>query len=282
MPDRSPNRRRELYELPPDYVRALTAHFGDGVGPAINQMFRRFEEAFEMRAGLRGPIETIKPVKMQTNRITGLAPAVKDSDAITFRQLLDASTCEFFARQLIESPEFDELIEDLAETVIGATLPWAWGYHLVTPHTSIAASPIGAANQITAWAFVVGQTTTISKVLYHVATAAAGKSLSIGLYDQNKDKVLDTGVQSAASTGVKQITVTTVTLEPAVYYLAYTSDGTPSLSCIRHDAPVGALMNTIRNLQGTDAGASVGAVLPATLGTLTSNGNDPPVVLVEE
>lgn len=279
----SPNRRRDLLELPKEDIRLMDS-WGANAGTVLNTTLRSIGMGLEQRAGLRGTVGYGGHMSLGGNHMTGLADATADDHGVNFATLKKWSQCEFLARILDKCPEFEEMIEDETDTSGGsggtAFSPFAFGSHFVAPQNTQTGSPITLANDIVAWGFTIAHSMTVSTVSYEIISGSVGKSLSIGLYDSNKAKVLDTGVQSAASAGSFAVSAS-ATLAAGLYYLAYTSDGTPLLTLIRASVSIHNMLNNRRNLQGKDASTSSGAALNSTLGTLTGNANQPPMVFFE-
>lgn len=89
-----------------------------------------------------------------------------------------------------------------------------------------------AANTLYVLPFAVGDTATFVRIGIDVVTADAGKSVRLGIYGWNNGlpgaRVLDAGVVSVASTGVKEIVISQA-LPAGMHALALVCDGAPVL-----------------------------------------------------
>ena len=100
------------------------------------------------------------------------------------------------------------------------------------------------ANSLDAHAFPVPRDLTIDRLAVQVATAAAGKKVRIGIYKNGAniypgELLLDAGEVDVGTLGVKTIIVDQA-LTKGLYWLAFTSDGTPGLRALfHHFSPIG-------------------------------------------
>lgn len=141
-------------------------------------------------------------------------------------------------------------------------------------HASVATAqePVAAANEVRLYMFVLTFRATITKIATETATSEASSLYSVGIYNVDGTALLvDSGTFNGASTGIKQNTITAVTLEPGPYLFAQTANTTTTLQVRTCNI---VLLNAISN--GTDivntstaANASSSGVLPATTGSLT-------------
>ena len=133
--------------------------------------------------------------------------------------------------------------------------------------------PVTSANQIRLFAFVLPFRATTRKIVTEVTTQEASSLYSVGIYNANGTQLLiDSGTFDGSSTGIKQNTITAVTLEPGPYLFVQTANTTTTL--ILRVFNIGSLVQPLMN--GTDiVAASIGAntsssgVLPATTGAFT-------------
>ena len=112
------------------------------------------------------------------------------------------------------------------------------GWHPSRFHGGLAALPsaaqtvVLAAHTLYVLPFAVGDTATFVRIGIDVTTADAGKSARLGIYGWANGvpaaRLLDAGVVSVASTGVKEIAISQV-LPAGMYGLALVSDGAPVL-----------------------------------------------------
>src|SRR3990167_5729526 len=134
----------------------------------------------------------------------------------------------------------------------------------------------GSANAIRACQFVLPFRATVGKVTIECTTLQAATIATVGIYDSSGTKLIDSGTFDVSSTGFKQNSFTAVTLQPGVYYFAWSADGTTAAG--RHvvvslTSSAGSFMNqgtASRRVNGT-ANAMAGGVLPTTLGALTDS-----------
>jgi len=128
-------------------------------------------------------------------------------------------------------------------------------------------------NQITAWKFSLFSTITVSRVSWNVGTAIAASSVNVGIYDSTlSNKLVDVSLSAATAT-IVNASITPVTLTPAVYYLAQSSSAT-GVQVTGATLPTIALVNLLNGNTvrvGQASNATVGGVMPASLGTLTAD-----------
>jgi hypothetical protein len=129
-------------------------------------------------------------------------------------------------------------------------------------------------NAVTVALFVLPFNVTVAKCTFTIATTAAGGNVNFGIYDINKNKLIDTGAQSTTTGGVFSATISpNVTLPAGLYYAAVSADNTtcaiPSFSGV---PPFDTAMNRSQVRWGVAANSTVAGVLPPTLGTLTNLG----------
>lgn len=147
----------------------------------------------------------------------------------------------------------------------------------------------GGANQVLVFMFVCRRTITIRKVVFmNGTTVVASSSANFGLYDINKNLILDSG---PFSTAVASQTLSNTLASPVTiyageiyYYTMASSNATVTGICNyawnTNSATIARNKNIVRS--GTAANALSSAVLPATLGTLTGITNRVPVLVLFE
>ena len=147
------------------------------------------------------------------------------------------------------------------------------------PQTDTSTAADTGADQVRVIQFVLPIRAVVRNVVFEVVTLSAGGLASVGIYDKDSNRLLHSGAISTATTGVKSGVVSpSVTLEPGVYFLAWTFDNTTAR--FRGVLPTGFLTLLSKNATRTGfaANASVSGVLPATLGTITlSTGMTPAI-----
>ncbi len=131
------------------------------------------------------------------------------------------------------------------------------------------------ADEVAVYQFVLPFRAVVGRISFGVSTLEASTFAGFGIYDKDGNRLVHSGAVSVAATGVKSVTVTAVTLEPGIYFHAWTVDGTTAAINVSGDASNG----TAADIQvqgsaakiGKAANASSSGVLPATLGTVTGN-----------
>lgn len=285
--ERSPNRRRNYIELPGNYAEALNTHHA-GLGDSLNYLLKQTAEGLERRAGLRGIVEQTNHMQVNDNRVLNLKDPVEMSDVVNYRTLKKWSTCKFLANRLEDSPELDDLLDqDIESSTVAPSnflYPFAFAYHLVQPMTQAVVSPIAANNDVIVFPMLLPTDITVTKLTYNLSGTSVGKNYSIGVYSIDKTtKLIDTGVKNGGVGGRITVTISPgVTLTAGAYLLAFTADSTLlTFWCVLSDNGVHSFYNTNYNWQGKNAVASVAGALPASLGVLTQQAQNPPTVLFE-
>lgn len=107
-------------------------------------------------------------------------------------------------------------------------MPWPIEYN--------GGGPTMVANTLYAMPFFVARPETVDELSINVNTLAAGKNVRIGIYKSNGtnlspgDRVVDAGVVSVNTTGLKTITgISQAITVPGLYYVVIVSDGIPAL-----------------------------------------------------
>ena len=138
-----------------------------------------------------------------------------------------------------------------------------------------AQEPVDIADQVRVHAFVLPFRATVTKVVTETTILEASSLYSVGIYNADGTTLLiDSGTFNGASTGIKQNTITAVTLEPGPYLFAQTANTTTTLvvRIFSIGSTIGALLNgTGITSVATCANSSSAGVLPATTGALTRN-----------
>jgi hypothetical protein len=164
-----------------------------------------------------------------------------------------------------------------ADARYGAPLETADQGYLFLPSVGVmfrgtSQSIVGSNNQVRAFQFVLPFRLTVSDVQFRVTAAYANREVGIGIYSADGNTLLvDTGVVSAASAGLKKATLSTpVTLAPGPYWYAWTSDyNAVKLTSTFADSTFDSLFSDTNPQMGTAANAGSEGVLPATLGAIT-------------
>ena len=150
-----------------------------------------------------------------------------------------------------------------------------WVPTVFDPEDASGAAVIAAgANTVYVHQFVLPYFSTVSKATIEVTTGQASTNAVIGIYDANKNKLIDSGAISVASVAFVQASFTEYTLKPGVYFYAWSCDGTTAQGrWLNTDlgSSAAAFMNQgTATRVGTAANAMAALVLPATLGTITT------------
>ncbi len=142
----------------------------------------------------------------------------------------------------------------------------------VTFGNQLAALLVTAIDQVAVFQFVLPFRAKVAQISWWVTTGGgSGKKLGIGIYDANKNLLLESGAVDGNTTGQAVVSITAVTLEPGIYWLAATSDSaTTQVVTLEDSSTVGQILNKTATLFGTAANAATAGVLPATLGTITA------------
>lgn len=144
----------------------------------------------------------------------------------------------------------------------------------VPEDASVASNFSAVADQVRVTQFVLPFRATITKVTVEVTTLQAGKIATLGIYDPSGNKLIDSGTFDVGSTGFKQNTFSSATLQPDTYYFAWCCDGISAqtryvVTALGTSAGGFTGQGTARR-RGTAANAMVAGVLPTTLGTITN------------
>lgn len=131
------------------------------------------------------------------------------------------------------------------------------------------------ANQTRISSFYLQQACLVNKVSFQIQTAAAGSFTGAGLFSPDGNvKLLETGAVDSSTTGLKTVTLaSTFLLLPGLYQYAYTASDVLVQAVLLGGINSATLSNigTPRVVvDGFGANASVGGVLPATLGVLSA------------
>lgn len=107
------------------------------------------------------------------------------------------------------------------------------------------------ANQLIYIPCLVSEPSTYTGIFVRVTSFAAG-NLRMGIYRYRAGQpgalVLDAGVVSTGSNGVKEIVISQF-LEPSYYFLAYVCDATPDLRCMKRLDPFNIPVSCFANNQ---------------------------------
>ena len=147
-----------------------------------------------------------------------------------------------------------------------------WGVTVHVPNIAPTSVVIdSSANRVRVYQFVLPFRAKVANITLEVTTLEVGKFIGVGIYHADKSIALQ-GKVSTTTTGIKTVAITSVTLEPGVYWHAKTADGTTvKAKHINLGVDYANASNEITVKIGNAANSSTAGVLPATLGTITAN-----------
>lgn len=134
------------------------------------------------------------------------------------------------------------------------------------------------ANTIGVYSFYLPYTITVNSLSVVVTTAQASSTVQLGIYSMAGTKLLATGTIASTSTGLKTGTVTTTTLTPGFYIMAFVTNNTLT-KVSAYTVSTSGFYDTVYG--GTAANVVSGGVMPATLGTITQSSNNGAQVLIK-
>jgi len=150
------------------------------------------------------------------------------------------------------------------------------GVFLVTifPPASSHGGTTGTLNLVAVAQFVLPFRVVVRNITFSVAVLEVGKFAGLGIYSVARNRLVHSGAVSVATTGIKTASVTAVTLEPGVYFFAWTLDGlTASLNAVPNltQGTTAVIASEVATRFGFATNVSVAGVLPATLGGIGEN-----------
>ena len=157
-----------------------------------------------------------------------------------------------------------------------------FGFLVNTPQTSNSVVITTVADRVLVTQFILPFRVVVRNIVVDITTLEVGKLAGFGLYDAAKNLAVDSGAISTTTTGVKTVSITAVTIEPGVYYVAWTCDGIVAKSRFASNGSFYINMvneNATRTARAANASSS--GVLPATLGALTEESHDTLMVYFE-
>lgn len=278
----SDRRDRLQLQLSGDLHPALDA-LSPGLAARLAAQFRLVEEAIDDDTGHRGTSEYKDQVDLEQNIVTDTIEATEDDQAVTFQQLKEWTTAKKLVEILSECAEFENTAEEDITVTVASSVTLTEFFAVSVSAPPVLSSGAGTiANKTLAWEFVLPFNCTVNKVIFNMTTAPVGNLFSIGLYNSAKSKVLDTGVQTFGTTGVKIITLSSpVVLASGLYFLAVAGNASITFISQFTNNEIHLFLDANANRQGQEAVASAGGALPASLTTLTNVANQAPLVLFQ-
>lgn len=204
---------------------------------------------------------------------------------------ITASTSSITASQISDSTTVGRALLTAATAsaqriALGLDMP-ASGYELVPDWPGIAAATVtpAAANVVYVAHFILRNRITVAQTNVREVAGTSLTFISWGVYDSTGNtRLIDTGPVNAATNSTKNTPLgSPVTLEPGLYWLAWTTDNATN-------SVVGLNPTTIFNTIGFGTGsphigsaanASVAGQLPTTLGTITGAAVNMPLVRLQ-
>jgi hypothetical protein len=160
-----------------------------------------------------------------------------------------------------------------SQAVANSSLPgqgvW-WGTINMTA-VSASNAGMGSANETRVCGWILPVPSVVTTLFYDINTQSG--NMDIGLYDQLKNKIVDTGAIATPTGGVHSNTVVqgTTYLPAGFYYTAFTFDNSTAKIVTTQNGS--AIASAATQYCGVAANSSTAALLPATLGTITPNSN---------
>lgn len=146
-----------------------------------------------------------------------------------------------------------------------------WGETVLMPETSATTVITTVADRVRVAQFVLPFRAVVRNVTIQILTLETSGLASVGIYDVSKNLVVDSGTFSTTSTAVLSNAITAVTLEPGVYWSAWTGDGTTMAArFVNGTSGASDISKKVTVKRGRAANASSSGVLPATLGAITA------------
>ena len=142
---------------------------------------------------------------------------------------------------------------------------------------------IGSANQVRVFRFYLAADLTVNRIAFRFG-AQSGNNCAVGVYsDDGNTKLIDSGAIAIVANTLSDIALgAPVALTAGHYWLAYTMDNTtPTIHVVTLATAIRTVLNATTVQTGTAANASASAVLPATLGAITSADVSVPVVKLQ-
>lgn len=187
------------------------------------------------------------------------------------------------------TPSFRSLVAaDYPSVVTTSGQGFMISYGILTPwQFSISAAKVtDAGNDVYAWQFVLPCAVTITKCYIQVSTGVNSSTITTAIYSADKStKLLDSGTFASSVGAVNLLnTVSSVTLLPGVYWFAQSASTATTLTAFVitvNSAMVNILAGLGISIGGVRGGKSnqtaISGVMPATLGTITSDNSVSPI-----
>lgn len=140
----------------------------------------------------------------------------------------------------------------------------------------------GATNEVQVFHFRIDFPITITSVISEIIANVGGSNYSLGVYNfDGSTKLLDTGLISSATAGIKTVSSLSLALTPGMYFLARVCTSTAvTIRAIQANASLMPIINTgtVAHI-GKAANAGSAGALPTTLGAITADNNRNPAMV---
>lgn len=144
----------------------------------------------------------------------------------------------------------------------------------IDPSSQTNAIIVGSNNAVNAVQVVIPFIIDLGHISYSITTAgSAGAKIDIGLYNAYGTALLvHTGAQDATGTGVSKISVSTYSINPGIYFYAFTSNDNSVQMAVANIGRSADILNAgTTKLCGSSSNSSSSGVLPSSLGTITGS-----------
>jgi hypothetical protein len=161
------------------------------------------------------------------------------------------------------------------------------GYFISTGITSAGAAvyvsaAVGPAPQsVDTCQFYLAEPFAIGHAAIHIQTGVAASTVTAGIYNSSKTKLIDTGTFSGAVSADVSNSFTPVTLPAGWYYMAWSASTQTTLTAFVLDQGPGNAFNSTSAKCGYAQNSATSGVLPSALGTITPDSHQPLYVIWE-
>jgi len=160
---------------------------------------------------------------------------------------------------------------------------WA-PYGNISPIVLAVNSTVMGVNQVRACMIVIPYKITFTRMTVNVATTSNGNHFYTAIYDSSKNLIIQATFTLGAGTGVLTTTVASTTLNPGIYWLAWSADNATAQMTGFGNIQGGNLnmLNANAVRYAVSPNSTSAGVMPSSLGTVTNAGqNQGPFVLLD-